>query len=79
MFMQEQLASSLQVTFLSVPILRTMIIMDTKKLQSNIRSSLQSDPIASIQLDSLSPCWSVDSEGFLLFDKKIYVPDHSDL
>ena len=56
-----------------------MIIMDTKKLHSDIWSSLQPDPIASVQLDSPSPHWSINSEGFLLFDKKIYVPDHSDL
>ena len=61
-FMQEQLALSLCATFLSVPALRAMIIMDIKKLRSNIRSSLRSDPIASAQLDSLSPHWSVDSE-----------------
>ena len=77
--MQEQLASSLWATFLSIPILRAAIIMDTKKLHSDIQSSLRSDPIASIQLDSPSPRWSVDSKGFLLFDKKIYVPNHSDL
>ena len=78
-FMQEQLASSLRVTFLSIPVLHTMIIMDTEKLHSDIQSSLQSDPIASIQLNSPSPRWSVDSEGFLLFDEKIYISDHSDL
>ena len=53
--------------------------MDTEKLRSNIHSSLHSDPIASAQLDSLSPRWSVDSEGFLLLNDKIYVPDTSDL
>ena len=78
-FTQEQLASSLHPTFLSVPALCTMIIMDTEKLRSNIHSSLHSDPIASAQLDSLSPCWSVDSEGFLLLNDKIYVPNTSDL
>ena len=78
-FMQEQLASSLRATFLSVPALRTTIIMDIEKLCSNICSSLHSDPIASSQLDSPSPRWSVDSEGFLLLNNKIYVPDTSDL
>ena len=79
MFMQEQLASSLWVTFLSVPVLPTMIIMDIEKIHSDILSSLPPDPIASAQVDSLSPHWSIDSEGFLLFDEKIYVPDNSDL
>ena len=52
--------------------------MDIKKLRSNIHSSLHSDLIASTQLNSPSPCWSVDSKGFLLNDK-IYIPDTSDL
>ena len=77
--MQEQLASSLHTMFLSIPILHAMIIMDIEKLHSNIQSSLHSHPIASAQLNSLSSHWSINSEGFLLFDKKIYVPDHSDL
>ena len=79
MFMQEQLASSLQATFLSVPVLHAVIIMDIKKLHSDIWSSLHSDPIASAQLYSPSPHWSVNSKGFLLFDEKIYNPDHSNL
>ena len=77
--MQEQLASSLHTTFLSVPALCATIIMDIEKLCSDIRSSLHSDPIASTQLDSPSPRWSVNSEGFLLLDDKIYLPDTSDL
>ena len=68
-FTQEQLASSLC----------TMIIMHIEKLRSNICSSLHSDPIASTQLNSPSPCWSIDSKGFFLLDDKIYVPDTSDL
>ena len=78
--MQEQLASSLHTTFLSVPALRITIIMDIEKLHSDIRSSLRSDPITSTQLDSLSPPrWSINSKGFLLLDDKIYVPDTTDL
>ena len=73
-FTQEQLASSLCATFLSVPALCAAIIMDIEKLRSNIHSSLCSNPITSAQLNSPSPCWSVDSEGFLLLDDKIYVP-----
>ena len=76
--MQEQLALSLHATFLSVPALCAAIIMDIEKLHSDIHSSLHSDPIASTQLDSPSPRWSIDSEGFLL-DNKIYVPNTSDL
>ena len=69
--MQEQLASSLCTTFLSVPTLCTMIIMDIKKLRSNIHSSLHSDPIASAQLDSPSPHWSINSKGFLLLNDTV--------
>ena len=79
MFIQEQLASSLHATFLSIPALCTTIIMDIEKLHSDICSSLHSNPIASTQLNSPSPCWSINSKGFLLLDKKIYVPDTSDL
>ena len=77
--MQEQLASSLHATFLSVPALHAAIFMDIKKLHSNIHSSLHSNLIAPAQLNSLSPCWSIDSEGFLLLNDKIYIPDTSDL
>ena len=77
--MQEQLALSLHTTFLSVPALHAAIIMDIKKLRSDIHSSLCSNLITSALLDSPSPRWSVDSEGFLLLDDKIYVPDTSDL
>ena len=52
-----------------------MIIMDIKKLHSDIHSDL----IASAQLDSPSPHWSINSEGFLLLNNKIYVPDTSNL
>ena len=50
-----------------------------EKLCSNIHSSLCSDLIASAQLDSPSPHWSVDSEGFLLLNDKIYIPDTANL
>ena len=77
--MQEQLALSLHATFLSIPTLHTAIIMDIEKLCSNICSSLCSNPIASAQLHSPSPHWSIDSKGFLLLNDKIYIPDTSDL
>ena len=72
-FTQEQLALSLCATFLSIPTLCTVIIMDIEKLCSNIHLSLHSKLIASAQLNSLSPCWSINSEGFLLLDDKIYI------
>ena len=78
-FTQEQLASSLHATFLSVPALRAAIIMDIEKLHSDICLSLHSNPITSAQLDSPSPHCSIDSEGFLLLDDKIHIPNTSDL
>ena len=77
--MQEQLSSSLRATFLSVPALCAVIIMDIKKLCSDICLSLHYNLIASAQLDSPSPHWSVNSEGFLLLNYKIYIPNTSDL
>ena len=77
--MQEQLASSLCTTFLSVLALCATIITDIKKLRSDICSSLHSDLTASTQLDSPSPCWSINPEGFLLLSDKIYIPNTSDL
>ena len=77
--MQEQLALSLRTTFLSIPALHAAIIMDIEKLHSNICSSLCFNLIASAQLDSPSPHWSIDPKGFLLLDDKIYIPDTSDL
>ena len=61
-FTQEQLASSLHATFLSVPALHAAIIMDIEKLRSNIHLSPRSNLIAFAQLNSPSPRWSVDSE-----------------
>ena len=78
-FTQEQLASSLHTTFLSVPTLHAAIIMDIEKLCPNIHSSLCSDLITSTQLDSPSPHWSINSKGFLLLEDKIYIPNTSNL
>ena len=50
-----------------------------EKLCSDFCLSLCSDPIASAQLDSPSPHWSVDPKGLLLLNDKIYVPNTSDL
>ena len=62
-----------------MPVLCAMIIIDIEKLHSDIQSSLCSNLITSAQLNSPSSHWSIDSEGFLLFDEKIYVPNCSDL
>ena len=51
--------------------------MDIEKFHSNIHSSLHSNSISSAQLDSPSPRWSINFEGFLLLNNKIYIPDTS--
>ena len=45
-FTDEQLALSLRATTFWLPALRGSLIMDTKRLQADIVSSLQSDPMA---------------------------------
>jgi len=54
--------------------------MDIPKLHSDIKSALTSDPAISSHLDSPpEPRWSVDFDGLLRLDKRIYVPDIDDL
>uniref|UniRef100_A0A0W0F2U8 Reverse transcriptase/retrotransposon-derived protein RNase H-like domain-containing protein n=1 Tax=Moniliophthora roreri TaxID=221103 RepID=A0A0W0F2U8_MONRR len=50
-FTEEQLISSLRATYLEEPILRASVLMDIKKLHSDIRTALPSDPeaVASMQ------------------------------
>src|SRR6266481_1561580 len=45
-FTSKQLAPSLRATTLSIPVLRGLLIMDTERLHSNIRSHLQDDPVS---------------------------------
>jgi len=79
MFTSEQLTASLQATSLYFLVLHMAIIMDVEKLHSNIQSSLQSDPITLTRLDNLTPRWHVNSNGFLLLDNRIYIPDVNNL
>jgi len=53
--------------------------MDVDKLHSDIRSALRMDLITSSRLDNLTTRWDVNSDGFLLLDNRIYVPDVNDL
>jgi Integrase zinc binding domain len=53
--------------------------MDSERLNSDIISALQSDPISAKQLDEPSPGWSVNSNGFLRHKTRIYVLDVNDL
>jgi hypothetical protein len=54
--------------------------MDIPKLYSDIRSALTSEAAISSHLNSPpEPRWSVDSDGLLRLDERIYVPDIDDL
>jgi len=80
MFTNEQLASSLHTSTLWLPALRGSLIMDTKRLQADIISSLQSNPIALEHLSSnADPRWTTSPDGLLRLDDCIYVPDSGDL
>src|SRR5882724_982577 len=64
-FTSEQLASSLQITTLSIPVLQRNLIMDAEKLHSDIQSHLQEDPISTEHLDKQSGPWTLDPDGLL--------------
>ena len=82
-FTNEQLTTSLRATFLQGPILHASVIMDIEALHNSIRSTLPMDPEAVIGLehanDPNKPQWTLRSDGLLLLDNRIYVPNHSDL
>jgi hypothetical protein len=80
-FTQEQLASSLRASYLAVPTLRAGTIMDIKQLREDIKSALPSDPISAsiLSSDFSDPHWTLNSEGLLLRDGRIWVPDAKDL
>ena len=75
-FTDEQLASSLCATTFWLPALRGSLIMDTKRLQADIISSLQSDPMALEHLpDEAESQWTMSPDGLLWLDDHIYIPD----
>jgi len=79
-FTQEQLAHSLRATYLELPILRAVDIMDVETLHSDILSALSTDPTAQAHLsDTAESRWSVDESGLLRLHDRIYVPDSKDL
>src|SRR5882724_6348197 len=79
-FTSEQLASSLQATTLSIPVLRGSLIMDAERLHSDIRSQLREDPISPEHLNNQSdPKWTLDPDGLLHHLGHIYVPNSGNL
>ncbi|KAG9224754.1 hypothetical protein CCMSSC00406_0002095 [Pleurotus cornucopiae] len=57
-FSNEQLTASIRATYLSGPVLRSSIIMDTEKLHKDIIDAYLSDPVTKAQLENLEPRWS---------------------
>ena len=82
-FTEQQLISSLRASSLFEPVLRAASVMDVHQLHQDILSALQEDPAAQTHLqiarDSVDPRWTISSEGLLLCDGRIYVPDGKDL
>ena len=81
-FSNKQLTASLRVMYLEAPMLWASVLLDVEQLRSDILSSLPNDPVASplISAESIDdPRWTVNSEGFLLWDNRIYVPEANDL
>ena len=78
-FTNEQLSESLQATSLCFPVLRAAITLDINLLHSDIRSALSSNPIISEHLTNPSGRWSMDPDGYLRLDSRIYVPDVNNL
>ena len=55
---------------------------DAEQLHNDILFALSSDSLASVHLSTSEPSnsrWSIDSDGFLHLDDRIYVPDANDL
>ena len=75
-FTNEQLALSLCASTLWLPALQGSLIMDTKRLQADIISSLQSDPMALAHLSNkANPQWTTSPDGLHQQDDCIYVLD----
>ncbi len=82
-FTNEHLSTSLRATFLEGPALRASIVMDIDALHKAIREALPLDPESSLGLgfakDPNKPRWTMEADGLLRLDDRIYVPNHSDL
>ena len=78
-FTDEQLTNSLRATSLVEPVLRASVIMDQEKLNNDILLALPSDPLYKSHLSDPKLHWSLDPNGFLRHQSRIYIPDISDL
>ena len=81
-FTQDQLAVSLWATYLEYPVLRASSLFDLENLHNDILSALPSDPLAALHMSTSEPPdsrWSVDSDGFLRLDGRIFMPESDNL
>ena len=82
-FSSEQISASLQATSLLPTVLCGVQAMDVEQLNKYILSVLSTDLSAqSYKADSSNPkysSWTMDSEGYIRIDQRIYVPDSGDL
>ena len=78
-FTQSQLNASLRASYFCEPVLRAAELMDVQQLHADIRAALSADPIASTHLHSTAdPRW-VTTDGLLLHNNRIWVPDADSL
>ena len=71
-FTQEQLAASVRATVFLFPSLCAAIVVNLDTLYQDILSALPSDPIATKHISADSQ-WSMDPNGLLLLNNRIYV------
>ena len=77
-FTQEQLAASVRAMVLLFPSLCAATVVDLDTLHQDILSALPGDPIATKHI-STDSWWSMDPNGLLLLDNRIYVPSAGNL
>ena len=77
-FIQEQLAASVQATVLLFPSLHAATVVDLDTLHQDILLALPSDPIATKHI-STDGRWSSDPNSLLLLNNRIYIPSAGNL
>jgi len=78
-FIQEQLSASLRATSLISAALHRLFIMDVEQLHTDIRTAYHTDLLTTAQLPQpTDPKWTL-SEGLLLLNNRIFIPDSADL
>ena len=75
---QEQLAASIRATVLLFPSLCIATVVDLDTLHQDILSALSSDPIATKHIFA-DGRWSMDPNGLLLLNNRIYIPSVGNL